>query len=329
MFEIRDLRFKNDLLIAPMAGISNNAFLKLALKYGASLVYKEMISDKGLVYRNQKTLKMLEGDDLYPVTLQLFGNEKDSMVEAARYVDQNTNYAIIDINMGCPVNKVVRQGSGSALMRDEDKAVDIVKGIVESVSKPVTVKMRLGYSERDMNYLSLSRKLEDVGVSAITLHGRTRSQMYDGKSDWSHVKILKDNLHIPVIGNGDVLSLDDYLNRKKETGADAIMIGRGIIGRPYLIREISNYLDGKESEPISVDEILDMCLEHAYQLVELKGEKVAIREFRGIGVHYLKGLKNSTYYKNAFIYVDTFDKLKELIENYRASLKEKDIVQDC
>ena len=241
MLVIKNKEIKSPIIIAPMAGITNGAFRELCFEFGAGLVYTEMVSDKAIFYNNKKTMDMLEIDDrFHPVSLQLFGRDIDTMVYAAKIMDTQTNCDFIDINMGCPVQKVVKTGAGSAMMLDEDNAVEVVKAIIQNVSKPVTVKMRLGFTLKNMNYLSLAKRLEEVGVSAIALHARTRGQMYDGHSDWSHIKNLKDNLKIPVIGNGDVKTVDDFIKMKEETGCDAVMIGRGIVGNPFLIKEISN-----------------------------------------------------------------------------------------
>ena len=231
MLHIKNKEIKSPIIIAPMAGITNGAFRELCFEFGAGLVYTEMVSDKAIFYNNQKTMDMLKiEDDYHPISLQLFGSEAETMVYAAKIMDKQTNCDFIDINMGCPVNKVVKTGAGSSMMLKEDETVDIVKQIIKNVEKPVTVKMRLGFTLKNMNYLSLSKKLESVGVSAIALHARTRGQMYEGHADWSHIKILKDNLSIPVIGNGDVKTVDDFIRMKNETDCDAVMIGRGVVG---------------------------------------------------------------------------------------------------
>lgn len=321
MFKIKDLEIKNDIVVAPMAGITNNSFVKLCFSLGAGYAVKEMVSDKGICYRNEKTLTMLEGDDLFhPLAIQLFGNEVESMVEAAKYLDQNTKYDIIDINMGCPVNKIVKQGSGSALMKTPELAYEIVSKIVQSVSKPVTVKMRIGYDTNSINCVELAKLMEKAGASAITVHGRTRSQMYEGKADWSYIKAVKDAVSIPVIGNGDIKTLEDYIQRKEETGVDAVMIGRGIVGKPYLIKEIDNYNNGIPTDKVDVEEIFNLMFKHLDELISLKGERVAVREFRGIGTHYLKGLPNSAYYKNRFIRALNKDDIVEIINEYKEEL---------
>lgn len=317
MLKIRDLEIKNDIVIAPMAGITNNAFMDLCFKFGAGLVIKEMVSDKALIYESEKTLKMIEESPnrLGPTGIQLFGCDKESMVAAAKILDQ-TNYDLIDINLGCPVNKIVKQGAGSALMLDEDKTVDMIQEIVKSVKKPVTVKMRLGYTNDSINCISLAKKLEAVGVSAISLHARTRAQMYQGESDWNYVKAMKEALHIPVIGNGDVKTLNDYICKKQFTQADGIMIARGAVGNPYLIKQIINYQQGLEYDKISVDEIIETCLEHARSLISLKGEVLAMKEFRGIATHYLSGLPDCSKYRNQLIKISSYQELEVILNQY-------------
>ena len=313
--QIGKKKISSDIVVAPMAGISNDAFRQLCFEFGAGLVYSEMVSDKAICYNNQRTMDMLKmSDDFHPVSLQLFGSDIGSMVYAARILDRNTNCDFIDINMGCPVNKVAKTGSGSALMKHEDETVIIIKQIIENVSKPVTVKMRLGWDIQHMNYLSLAKKLEEVGVSAIALHARTRSQMYEGHSDWSHIKILKDNLDIPVIGNGDVKSVDDYLKMKNLTGCDAVMIGRAVVGNPFLIKEINNYNEGKKDYVVTQKDKLDYCLVHAQKLISLAGEKHAISQMRGLAPHYISGMYGATAYKEKMNHMSTYDDLSVFIK---------------
>lgn len=318
MLHIKNKEIKSPIVIAPMAGISNGAFRELCFEFGAGLVYTEMVSDKAIYYDNKKTMDMLVVDDNYhPISMQLFGSDKDSMVYAAKILDKKTNCDFIDINMGCPVHKVVKTGAGSAMMLEEDKAVDIVKAIIDNVDKPVTVKMRLGYTLKNMNYLSLAKKLESVGVSLIALHARTRGQMYDGHADWSHIKTLKENLSIPVIGNGDVKTVDDFIRMRQETNCDGVMIGRGCVGNPFLIKEISNYLDGKDNIEISIDEKFKYCLAHAEKLVNLKGERIGISEMRGLAPHYISGLYEATTYKEKMNRMDTYSDLVNILNEYK------------
>lgn len=324
MLHIKNKEIKSPIIIAPMAGITNGAFRELCFEFGAGLVYTEMVSDKAIFYDNKKTMDMLEVDDNYhPVTMQLFGSEVESMVYAAKILDKKTNCDFIDINMGCPVHKVVKTGAGSAMMLDEDKAVEIVKAIIDNVNKPVTVKMRLGYTLKNMNYLSLAKKLENVGVSAIALHARTRGQMYDGHADWSHIKTLKDNLSIPVIGNGDVKTVDDFIAMKQETNCDGVMIGRGCVGNPFLIKEISNYLDGKDNIEIGVEDKFKYCLAHAEKLVNLKGERIGISEMRGLAPHYISGLYEATTYKEKMNRMDTYSDLVDILDEYKKVLDKR------
>ena len=323
MFRIKNKEIKSPIVIAPMAGISNGAFREICFEFGAGLVYSEMLSDKAIFYNNIKTQEMLEIDnDFHPVTLQVFGSDIDTMVFAAKKLDKETNCDFIDINMGCPVSKVVKTGGGSAMMLKEDDSVEVVKKIIENVEKPVTVKMRLGYTSSNMNYLSLAKKLENVGVSAICLHARTRSQMYDGHSDWNHIKTLKDNLSIPVIGNGDVKTLQDFIDMQNQTGCDGVMIGRGVVGNPFLIKEISNYLNGESNIEISIDDRFNYCIKHAKKLIDLKGEKIGISEMRGLAPHYIAGLYNSTIYKDKMNRMNSFNELLDILNEYRPILKD-------
>ena len=321
MFQIANHKISSPVIVAPMAGISNDAFRTLCFEFNAGLVYSEMVSDKAIYYDNKRTMDMLKvSDDFHPVSLQLFGSDISTMVYAAKVLDKKTDCDFIDINMGCPVNKVVKTGAGSAMMKNEDETVIIVKQIIENVNKPVTVKMRLGWDIEHLNYLSLSKKLEAVGVSAIALHARSRSQMYEGHADWSHIKILKDNLSIPVIGNGDVKTVDDFIRMKQETNCDGVMIGRAIVGNPFLIKEIDNYLNHKEKIEVSIDDRFAYCLKHAQKLIALQGEKLAVSQMRGLAPHYLTGLYDSTTYKEKINHIKSYADLENILNEYREFL---------
>ena len=318
--KIANITLKTPLIIAPMAGVTNAAFRKLCNEFGAGLVCSEMVSDKAIFYENAKTLDMLKLDnDVHPISLQIFGSDPKTMAYASRYVSENTCCDIIDINMGCPVNKVVKTGAGSALMKDEDLAVEVTKSVLENTNKPVTVKMRLGFDNKSQNYLSLAKKLENIGVSAITLHARTRSQMYEGSANWEAIKALKQELKIPLIGNGDIKTLSDYIKYKDY--ADMIMVGRGIIGNPFLIKEIADFENGVPFENITYLDRIRMCLRHTQNLIELKGEKVAIREMRGLAPHYISGLYKSTVYKNYLSKINTYKDMEDLFKEYIEVLK--------
>ena len=323
MWKIDNIEINNPLVIAPMAGISNAAFRSICFNFKAGLVYSEMVSDKALHYKDIKTKELLISyDEEHPLTMQIFGRDIDTMVEAAIYLDTQTNCDIIDINMGCPANKIVKSGGGSNLLREPEHAINIVKNVVQAVNKPVTVKMRLGYDHNNINFLYLAKEFEKVGAKAIALHGRTKSDLYHGSANWDYIKQLKENLNIPVIGNGDIKSLEDYIKYKEYSKCDGIMIGRGILGNPFLIEEILAYENNTEYNVPTYTQKLEMCLNHALKLVELKGERIAMKQMRGIAPWYLTGLPFSTKIKQSFTKVKTYDDLKNIIDEYTNNLKE-------
>lgn len=309
----------NRVIVAPMAGITNQAFRSLVLKLKAGLVYSEMVSDKAIVYRNQKTLKMLDvANDEHPLSMQLFGNEIDSMVMAAQYLDDHTEADIIDINMGCPVNKVVNNNSGSALMKDPQHIYDLIKAISENIKKPLTVKIRSGFKSNDINAVMVARLCEEAGAQAIAIHPRTRNQMYSGKADWNIIKEVKDALNIPVIGNGDIKTKEDAYRMVSETGCDAVMVGRGLLGNPWLIKEILENQDHQTS----LNERLMMLIEHTEKLIELKTEKVALNEMRGQAGWYLNGLPHNNKVKLELANMSSLAQMYDIIERYRLLLKD-------
>lgn len=324
MWKIRDVEIANQVVIAPMAGISNSAFRSICKEFGAGLICAEMVSDKALYYDNVKTLDMTKVlEEEHPMSLQVFGHDIESMVYAAKLLDKETDCDIIDINMGCPVNKVIKANAGSALMKEPDHAAAIVKAIVEAVDKPVTVKMRAGWDSHSINAVELAKKVEAAGASAIAVHGRTRVQMYEGKADWNIIAEVKKAVSIPVIGNGDVKSVEDMKRMLEETGVDAVMIGRGILGDPWLIKDCVDYLNtGKISEKASYEERFSMCKTHAQKLCELKGEHVGIREMRGHATWYIKGMPFSHTVKDALSKMESYAEMEKILEEYGRQLEE-------
>ncbi|MGL4820549.1 MAG: tRNA dihydrouridine synthase DusB [Bacilli bacterium] len=300
MFKIGDVEIKNRVVLAPMAGVCNSAFRLTVKEFGAGLVCAEMVSDKALLYNNEKTMNMLYMDEREkPLSLQIFGGEKETLVAAARYVDLNTNADIIDINMGCPVPKITKCDAGAKWLLDPNKVYEMVSAVVEAVDKPVTVKMRTGWDEEHIYAIENARMVERAGAAALSIHGRTRAQMYEGKADWGIIRDVKQAISIPVIGNGDVETPQDAQRMLAETGVDGVMIGRAALGNPWMIYRTVHYLESGvlEGEP-SAREKIDVCVLHLDRLIALKNEKVAVREMRKHASWYLKGIRGNARVRN-------------------------------
>jgi nifR3 family TIM-barrel protein len=324
-FQIGDIVMDNRVVLAPMAGVCNSAFRLTVKEFGAGLVYAEMISDKGLVQRNKKTLDMLYIDEREnPLSLQIFGGDKETLVEAAQYVDKNTNADIIDINMGCPVNKIIKCEAGTKWLLDPNKIYEMVSAVVDVVDKPVSVKMRIGWDDEHIFAVENAQAAERAGAAAIAMHGRTRVQMYEGKANWDIIKEVKENISIPLIGNGDVETPQDAKRMLDETGVDAVMIGRAALGDPWMIYRTVQYLETGELKPQpSVAEKMDVCLLHFERLMQLKGEKVAVREMRKHASWYLKGIRGNGIVRNAINQVETAAELRALLNSVVAELEER------
>ncbi len=320
MFEIGNVKIKNRVVLAPMAGISNSAYRTIVKEMGAGLIYAEMVSDKAITYGNNKTIDMLYMTDFErPIAQQIFGTDVDSFTAAAKYIYHNMHPDIIDINMGCPVPKVaLRAQAGSALLKNPEKVYNIVKSVVEAVPIPVTVKIRSGWDQNSINAVEIAKKVEEAGASAIAVHGRTRSQGYSGKADWNIIKQVKEAVSIPVIGNGDIKTCYDAKRMLEETNCDAVMIGRGCLGNPWLIKECVDYLEkGLEPTPISLEEKLDMILKHIDYLKKTKNPKVANLEMRTHIGYYLKGIKSANNLKENVFKCKTIDELEGLIKEFK------------
>ena len=318
-FKIGNVKIKNQVVLAPMAGISNSAYRRIIKEMGCGLIYAEMVSDKAIAYGNEKTIDMLQMDESErPIVQQIFGSDVDSFVTAAEYIYEHMHPDIIDINMGCPVPKVaVRAQAGSALLRSPDKIYEIVSRVVQSVPIPVTVKIRSGWDQGHINAVEVAKICEKAGASAIAVHPRTRSQGYSGKADWSIIKEVKENVSIPVIGNGDIRTCYDAKRMIDETGCDAIMIGRGVLGNPWLIRDTVQYLEtGKEPVLVTTEEKIHMMERHFAMLLEQKGEHVAILEIRSHVAWYLRGIPRASSFKNQMFKIQSKEEFLSCIHNF-------------
>lgn len=326
-WKIGNVKISNQVVLAPMAGICNSAYRQICKDMGCGLIYAEMVSDKAITYNNQKTIGMLYMTEKErPISQQIFGSDKESFVEAAKFIEKEMKPDIIDINMGCPVPKVaVRAQAGSALLKDLDKIFDIVSSVVSSVNVPVTVKIRSGWDSNHINAVEVAKVIEKAGASAICVHPRTRSQGYSGKADWNIIKEVKENVSIPVIGNGDIKSPEDAKRMLEETKCDAVMIGRGVLGNPWLIKNIVNYLDGKEVIDVSIVDRIDMCLKHLKLLDSLKNEKLACLEIRNHISWYFKGIKGANELKNKVYQTTSIHDIILLLNEFKeAQNEEKD-----
>jgi tRNA-dihydrouridine synthase B len=320
--QISNLHFKNEVFLAPMAGVTDIAFRGLCKELGCGLLYTEMVSAKGLYYGSTNTEALMQISDLEkPVAIQIFGNDPKIMASACEIFNARTDICMVDVNMGCPVPKIVKNGEGSALMKNPKLAAEIIKEMKKVSTKPVTVKFRKGFDANDVNAVEFAKYMEDAGVDAIAVHGRTREQMYEGKADWDIIRAVKENVKVPVIGNGDVFSVEDAIRIKEITNCDAIMIARGAMGNPWIFREVMQAINGEEVIYPTAMQKIDMCLKHLDLAVKYYKEIKAVREMRKHTAWYIKGLNNCTEIKNKINTKNSYDEVKQVLLIYKEYLE--------
>ena len=321
--KIGNIELTGRVILAPMAGVCNSAFRKICKEMGASLVCAEMVSDKGMIYNSKKTRDMLYFEESErPISQQIFGSDVDTFTKAAKMVYETMHPDIIDINMGCPVPKVaVRSQAGSALLKNPELIYEIVSSVVNTVPIPVTVKIRSGWDSHSINAPEVAKICEKAGAKAITIHPRTRSQLYTGKADLDIIKKVKESVTIPVIGNGDITSIESAKHMLEYTKCDAIMIGRGVLGNPWLIKEIDTYLKiGEIIKKPTYEEKINMCYKHLEYLLKIKPEHVAVLEMRSHIAWYIKGIPYHKEIKSLIFKAKTKEEIKEILDNYLKKL---------
>ena len=314
--QIGNVKLENDLILGPMAGVTDLPFRLLCKEQGAGLLCMEMVSAKGIMYNNKNTKFLLTIDERErPVSLQLFGSDADIISEQAKRIEE-LPFDILDINMGCPVPKIVNNGDGSALMKNPRLAGEIIEKTARAIQKPVTVKIRKGFDDAHINAVEMAHIAQESGAAAIAVHGRTREQYYSGKADWEIIRKVKEAVHIPVIGNGDVWTPQDAIDMRKQTGCDGVMIGRGAQGNPWIFKQILHYEQtGELLEKPSPQEVTEMILRHAKMQMEFKGEYIGMREIRKHAAWYTAGYKNSAKLRGKINETETYEELKELLSH--------------
>lgn len=326
MLKIGNVEMNNNVVLAPMAGVCNPAFRLIAKEFGCGLVCAEMVSDKAILHGNRRTLEMLFVDEREkPLSLQIFGGDRESLVEAVKFVDKNTNADIIDINMGCPVPKVTKCDAGARWLLDPAKIYEMVSYAVDAAEKPVTVKMRIGWDDEHIYAVENARAVERAGGAAVSVHGRTREQLYTGHANWDIIKDVKEAVSIPVIGNGDVFSPEDAERMLAHTGVDGVMIGRGALGNPWMLYRTVHYLTTGEKLPDpNPGEKMRIAMLHMDRLINLKGEGQAVREMRKHLAWYLKGLPDAAHVKNEIMEMTRRAEVARRLDEYVESLADLD-----
>ena len=314
--KIGSVTLPNNLILAPMAGVTDLPFRLLCKEQGAGLLCMEMVSAKAILYKNRNTESMLEIDPREnPVSLQLFGSDPEIISTIAHQIEERP-FDILDLNMGCPVPKIVNNGEGSALMKNPKLAGEIIRRTVRAIDKPVTVKIRKGFDDEHINAVEMAKIAEDAGAAAVAVHGRTREQFYSGRADWDIIRQVKEAVSIPVIGNGDLLTAEDVIAMEEQTGCDGFMIARGAQGNPWIFRQILHYFEtGEHLAKPTLEEVTQMILRHARMMLEFKGEYIGIREIRKHAAWYTAGYPNSARLRVAINNVESFEALEELLMN--------------